>query len=67
MMRSWMAAALLIGLLGCGRYGPPERRPVPSAQPTPAVSAVSAGDTAGAAEECEDPETKAEAAAEVPR
>lgn len=66
MMQRWMTAALLIGLLGCGRYGPPERRAVPSTPPTPAVSAGGAVDTTGSAEECEDPETKPEAATEVP-
>jgi len=63
-MRTWIATALLIGLLGCGRYGPPERRPVQS--PAPAAS-VSKASEVGAAEECEDQETEAEAAAEVPR
>lgn len=67
-MRTWIATALVIGLLGCGRYGPPERRPLqspqPASAPAPSVSKVS---EIGAAEECEDEETKAEATAEVPR
>lgn len=69
MTRSRTAAGLLvcaICLVGCGRYGPPERRPAPSMPP---VSAAGSGTSSGLpaeAEQCGDPDSKAEAPAETP-